>query len=336
MTVAPYELPADYVPDLRDWTEWADTRTWADLPDASPVAPGPDHADHAQDEQPKKRRHPLLTALILVMLPVLVPVFVVWSFLVRLQPAADWLARNVEDRGPHSFWGAPKAEQVHALLKHHGCYYLHGELGSGKTMGVVVLGLLMAWHQATQHDGPQMLFFNLTVNEYRCRLLLLKMGCPSSIVNRIHIEQFSIMDQRQTTHEHVWRRRWSVICCDEIPYYMEDDKKTVRSLLLRAFRMARRRNQIVLGVGQELIHSRYRPLFRLRGHCSQAFGRMKIVWRGAQDPVSSQKPTKPQAVTAYGLDLRRIAACYDTWEDLEDLDDDAPPAPVARKVRGAA
>ena len=297
------------------------------------------HQDAAGDQQPARKVKPWKLALLLLALPlfpIVVPLVVLFFTLSRLKPAAEWVARLLDDPGPHNVWGKPDPEQVHKMLAAHGCYYLHGPLGSGKSMGLVVLCLLMAWKQAEQHDGEQFVFLNLTVDAYWCRLFLLRQGCPSEIVRRIRIEQFSVMDASTRTHEHVWRRRWSVIGADEIPYYMEEDKKTIRTMLLKAFRMARRRQQIVIGVGQELIHSRYRALFRLRGVCSMTLGRMKIVWRGAQDPVDAKKPTKPQGVTAYGLDIRRIAKCYDTWEDLEDLDDDSPPVAAGTRAAGRA
>lgn len=286
---------------------------------------------------PTGRRAPKwLRVLLLVLAVVCLPLLVVLSPLLLLvfrgRPALEWLERNRTDPGPHSFWGSPKPKAVWDIIKEHGCYYMHGPLGSGKTMGSLVLGLLMAWKQAGLHDEDQYLFVNFTVDQYKCRLFLVRLGCPLHVVNRIVIEQFSVMDQREATHLHVWRRRFAVIVADELPYYMEEDKKTIKSLLLRAFRMARRRKQIVFGIGQELIHSRYRPLFRLRGQCGMNLGLMRIVWRGAQDVVDAKKPTKPQAVSRYGLDVKRIGAMYDSWEDLEDLDDDAAPMSAPTRI----
>lgn len=297
---------------------------------AAPEAGAPQVAAPTPPRE-KRRRSPLLGCLLLVLFPVLLPVLPLIVLVVRIMPFVRWVERNLDDPGPHSVWGKPKPDEIKKVLEKHGCYYLHGPLGSGKTMGALMLGLVMAWSHVEQlvkagdHETPVYLFANFTVHEYRALLFLVLLGAPTAVVNRVRIEQFSIMDQTEATKTHVWRRRHSVIVADEIPYYMEDDKKTVRGMILKHFRMVRRRQQTLLAVGQELIHSRYRPLFHLRGQCGMAFGRMRIVWRGAQDPVDNKKPTKPQATTAYGLDVRRLAKCYDTWEDLEDLDDDETP-----------
>lgn len=289
----------------------------------------------------KGKRSPLLGCLLLLLAPVLLPLAPFIVLVLRIRPFIAWVERYLDDPGPHNLWGKPKPDEIKKVLQKHGCYYLHGPLGSGKTMGALMLGLVMAWSHVEQldaegdHQTPVYLFANFTVHEYRARLFLVLLGAPTSVVNRVVIEQFSVMDQTEATKAHVWRRRHSVILTDEIPYYMEDDKKTVRAMILKHFRMVRRRQQTLIAVGQELIHSRYRPLFHLRGQCGMALGKMRIVWRGAQDPVDSKKPTKPQATTSYGLDVRRLAKCYDTWEDLEDLDDDEAPRSAASLRRAS-
>ena len=282
-------------------------------------------------EHPVPVPYPLRVALVVLavlFLPVVLPISPLLVLAFRARPMWRWFKAWRADPGPHTFWGRPDAAKIRKLLEKHGCYYTHGALGSGKSQGGVLLGLVLAWEQvdrltaAGDTETQVYLFFNYTVYDYKARMFLLLLGCPIATVKRVTVEQFSIMDLSEATHQHVWRRRHSVIVCDELPYYMEEDKKTVRSVLLRKLRMARRRQQFVVAIGQEIIHSRYRPLFHLRGECRMMFGRMTITWRGAQDVVDSRKPTKPVGRIAYGLDVRRLAACYDTWEDLEDLDDD--------------
>lgn len=232
-----------------------------------------------------------------------------------------WLFRFVANPHAGTFWGQPNVQQIRAVFNKHGAYFLHGTQGSGKSMGSVMLALVLAADMLDSLPADQSVtvFVNLTVYQRRAALLLASLGYPASVVTRIKVQGYSLMSPNALT---LMRQRHSIWVADEMGYYMEDDKKAVRGVMLKAIRMARRRKQFWICANQEILHSRYRPLFRARGECSMRFGLMTIAWRGAQDIVDSRKPTKPFARIRYGLDVRRVAAIYDSWEDLEDITDE--------------
>lgn len=249
-----------------------------------------------------------------------------WLWVFRLPPFKRlalffaWLFQFVEDPGPHTFWPRPNPKAIKDIIRRHGAYFLHGPLGSGKTMGALVLGLVLAGEMAKENpDRVIPVLVNLTVFQHRAALFLLWLLYPADVVRRIELRSFSLLDPDVLA---LLRQRFAVVIADELGYYFEDDKKAVRGVILKALRMARRRKQYWICVNQEMLHSRYRPLFHLRGECSLRFGLLTIAWRGAQDIVDSRKPTKPIGFTRYGLNVVNIAQIYDTWEDLEDIADE--------------
>lgn len=191
-------------------------------------------------------------------------------------------------------------------LNFDGCFFIHGGLGGGKSYSMVMVGAIIA------AETGRGLAANFPLDHIAIRAYLRSLGYKSSQMPVI--QQFSVSDG-----DSVFNTDKIVILLDEVGFYFEQGK-TMRRIILRNARMARKRYQLWICSSQELIHSRYRAIFKYRLYVRRLFGKLFFAQlRSMQDPVDSRRPTRSLATFTYVLNPD-VYSCYDSWEDFDEID----------------